>query len=94
MRAAVLAGAAGPVQCTLDSTGAAAWPGAAWRGPPDLADGTTYCLSVLGGLIVSLGVIAALPLLNRIIRPETARNECPLLPEAIGQASPLISVGA
>jgi predicted lysophospholipase L1 biosynthesis ABC-type transport system permease subunit len=38
--------------------------------------GTTYYLSVLGGLVISLGVIAAtLPLLNRITGPETARNE-------------------
>jgi hypothetical protein len=38
--------------------------------------GTTYYLSVLAGLLISLGVIAAtLPLLNRITGPETARNE-------------------
>lgn len=38
--------------------------------------GTTYCLSVVGGLVISLGIIAAtLPLLNRITGPETARNE-------------------
>jgi hypothetical protein len=38
--------------------------------------GTTYYLSVLGGLVISLAVIAAtLPLLNRITGPETARNE-------------------
>jgi len=38
--------------------------------------GTTYYLSVLSGLVISLGLIAAtLPLLNRITGPETARNE-------------------
>jgi hypothetical protein len=38
--------------------------------------GTTYYLSVLAGLVTSLGLIAAtLPLLNRITGPETARNE-------------------
>jgi hypothetical protein len=38
--------------------------------------GTIYYLSVLGGLVISLGIIAAtLPLLNRITGPETARNE-------------------
>jgi hypothetical protein len=38
--------------------------------------GTTYYLSVLAGLLISLGLIAAtLPLLNRITGPETARNE-------------------
>jgi len=38
--------------------------------------GTTYYLSVLAGLVISLGVIAAtLPLLNRITGPETARHE-------------------
>jgi hypothetical protein len=38
--------------------------------------GTTYSLSVLGGLVISLGIIAAiLPLPNRITGPDTARNE-------------------
>jgi len=38
--------------------------------------GTGYYLSVLGGLAISLAIIAAtLPLLNRITGPETARNE-------------------
>jgi hypothetical protein len=35
-----------------------------------------YYGSLLGGLVISLGIIAAtLPLLNRITGPETARNE-------------------
>jgi hypothetical protein len=38
--------------------------------------GTAYYLSVLGGLVISLGIITAtLPVLNRITGPETARNE-------------------
>ena len=38
--------------------------------------GTTYYLSVIAGLLISLGAIATtLPLLNRITGPETARNE-------------------
>jgi predicted lysophospholipase L1 biosynthesis ABC-type transport system permease subunit len=38
--------------------------------------GVQYCLIVLAGLAVSLGVIAStLPLLRRITGPETARNE-------------------
>jgi hypothetical protein len=38
--------------------------------------GTAYYISVLAGLLISLGVIAAnFPLLNRITGPETARNE-------------------
>src|SRR5947207_4303883 len=38
--------------------------------------GIVYYLLVLGGLVVSLAVIAStLPLLNRITGPETARNE-------------------
>jgi hypothetical protein len=39
---------------------------------PDLS----YFLLVIGGLAVSLGIIAStLPLLRRITGPETARNE-------------------
>lgn len=50
--------------------------------------GTTYSLSVLGGPVISLGIIAAnLPLPNRITGPDTARNEQPLLPETIREAA-------
>ena len=45
-------------------------------GVPIRSPGTTYYLSVLAGLVISLAVITAtLPLLNRITGPETARNE-------------------
>jgi hypothetical protein len=38
--------------------------------------GVDYYLIVLGGLAASLGIIAStLPLLERITRPETVRNE-------------------
>jgi hypothetical protein len=37
---------------------------------------TTYYLTVLGGLLISLAIIATtLPLLSRITGPETARHE-------------------
>ncbi|MGI8330482.1 FtsX-like permease family protein [Actinomadura scrupuli] len=40
------------------------------------APGPAYYLTVLGGLVTSLGIIAStLPLLRRITGPETARNE-------------------
>jgi hypothetical protein len=45
-------------------------------GVPLRPPGTAYGLSVLAGLLISLGIIAAtLPLLNRITGPETAHTE-------------------
>jgi hypothetical protein len=42
----------------------------------DVFTGTTYYISVVAGLVISLGVITAtLPLLSRITGSEAARNE-------------------
>ena len=43
---------------------------------PMVAPGSAYYLLTAGGIIVSLGIIAAtFPLLARITGPEVARNE-------------------
>ena len=43
---------------------------------PVVAPGITYYLITVGGILVSLGIIAAtFPLLARITGPEVARNE-------------------
>ena len=56
--------------------GAAAMYAAEAQQHPMVAPGAAYYLLVAGGIVMSLGIIAAtFPLLARITGPEAARNE-------------------